>query len=83
MLFRSESGLVREVIRAIQEARKQNNLDVSDRINIQIGANGEVLSAVKKNSELISSEVLATKLELITKTNTDNELGLYLELVKA
>ena len=53
------------------------------RSNIQIGANSDVLSAVEKNSELICSEVLATKLEVTTKTNTDNELGLYLELLKA
>jgi isoleucyl-tRNA synthetase len=78
-----ESGLVREVIRAIQEARKQSGFDISDRINVNFGANPDVVAAVMKNTELVSSEVLALSINQIAKTDSANELGLFLELTKA
>jgi isoleucyl-tRNA synthetase len=78
-----EAGLVREVIRAIQEARKQADFDISDRIHVQFGANSDVVSAVLKNQELVAGEVLALSITNIDKSDTSNELGLYLELSKA
>ena len=77
------SGLVREVIRAIQEARKQANFDVSDRIKITLGANKEVVDAVLANLETIRAEVLATTLDFTDQTEPSNELGLHLRLVKS
>jgi isoleucyl-tRNA synthetase len=78
-----ESGLVREVIRAVQEARKQAEFDVSDRIKISLGANPEVISAVKNNETLISSEVLAKEISYSGKVSSENELGLEIEVTKA
>ena len=78
-----EAGLVREVIRAIQEARKQADFDISDRIHVDFGANAEVVSAVLKHQELVASEVLALSIKNIDKSDTNNELGLYLDLSKA
>jgi isoleucyl-tRNA synthetase len=76
-----EAGLVREVIRAIQEERKQSNFDISDRISVKYSAHPEVVSAIEKNLELICSETLATSFEEGAQTPTDaNELGLWLEL---
>ena len=76
-----EAGLVREVIRAIQEERKQSDFDISDRIEVHYFAKPEVLAAIKANQELIGSETLATKFEEVSgKENSDNELGLWLEL---
>ena len=76
-----EAGLVREVIRAIQEERKQSNFDISDRISVKYSAHPEVVSAIEKNLELICSETLATSFEKSAQTPTDaNELGLWLEL---
>ena len=77
-----ESGLVREVIRAIQEARKQANFDVSDRITVEYGAYPDVLEAIGNNLELISNEVLAISMKKVSQTNSDNELGLILKLSK-
>ncbi len=76
-----EAGLVREVIRAIQEERKQSNFDISDRISVKYSAHPEAVSAIEKNLELICSETLATSFEKSAQTPTDaNELGLWLEL---
>ena len=78
-----ESGLVREVIRAIQEERKQSGFEISDRISVRWGANPQVTTAITKNLEIIGEETLATKFENVTgKTDDANELGLWLELVK-
>ena len=46
-------------------------------------ANAEVTAAITKNLAEIGEETLATKFENVTaKTETDNELGLWLELIK-
>jgi isoleucyl-tRNA synthetase len=77
------SGLVREVIRAIQEERKKIGLDVSDRIVVQWHAPADVAEAIKFASGEISSEVLAKKLEQTEADgSTDSELGLWLKLEK-
>ena len=78
-----ESGLVREVIRAIQEERKRIGLDVSDRITVNWNAPEQVAKAIASAMEEISAEVLATKFNHQTgESNSENELGLWLNLVK-
>ncbi len=78
-----EAGLVREVIRAIQEERKQSGFDISDRIFVKWGASKEVSAAIIKNLELIGEEVLATKFENVPGASDEsNEMGLWLELAK-
>ncbi len=53
-------GIARDVIRLVQEARKNAGLDVSDRITLAWQASGEVAEALLEHQELVSSEVLAT-----------------------
>jgi isoleucyl-tRNA synthetase len=78
-----ESGLVREVIRAIQEERKQSGFEISDRIIVRWGANSQVSAAIIKNLTSIGEETLATEFENVaSKTDEGNELGLWLELKK-
>jgi isoleucyl-tRNA synthetase len=78
-----KSGLVREVIRAIQEERKKIGLDVSDRITVYWNAPKQVASAITSAVPEISAEVLATALvQDKSKAVTGNELGLWLELIK-
>jgi isoleucyl-tRNA synthetase len=78
-----EAGLVREVIRAIQEERKQSGFEISDRISVRWGANPQVSAAILKNHKDIGEETLATNFENVPeKSGTDNELGLWLELIK-
>ena len=58
-------GLMREIIRHIQTARKKADLNVDDRIELNFTSeNAEVLDAFKKFEQEISKEVLATKVEI-------------------
>jgi isoleucyl-tRNA synthetase len=78
-----EAGLVREVIRAIQEERKQSGFEISDRISVRWSANPQVSAAILKNQKDIGEETLATNFENVPEKNeTANELGLWLELTK-
>jgi isoleucyl-tRNA synthetase len=55
-------GLARDVIRAVQQARKDADLDVSDRINLSVTASAEVIEAVNNHAELIKGETLSLEL---------------------
>jgi len=73
------SGLARDVIRMVQEARKSSGFEVSDRITLTWSATGQMADAVTEHLEMISGEVLATT---VTRTDsadglgfTDDELG--------
>ena len=77
------AGQVREVIRAIQEERKNIGLDVSDRITVNWNAPAELTAAINSAVAEISAEVLATKMvQDNSESATENELGLWLKLVK-
>ena len=78
------SGYVREVIRAIQDERKNVGLEVTDRISVIWNAHTEVAAAIAKNLELIANEVLALELSHQTLlAHGDNELGLSLRVTKS
>ena len=77
------AGLVREVIRAIQEERKRIGLDISDRITVNWNATGDLAAAITSGISEISAEVLATQMQQNkAESASDNELGLWLSLVK-
>src|SRR4051812_1757728 len=56
-------GLAREVVRAVQEARKQAGLEVSDRIALALGGDEELLSAAREHEAYIAGETLATSVD--------------------
>ena len=58
-------GLARDVIRAVQQARKDAGLDVSDRIALTLGSHDEAaIAAIETHRQLIGTETLATTLHL-------------------
>ncbi len=70
-------GLMREIIRHIQAARKKAGLNVDDRIELNFTSeNAEVLDVFKKFEQEISKEVLATKAEI-----SENQLD-FVQVVK-
>jgi isoleucyl-tRNA synthetase len=77
------AGLVREVIRAIQEERKNIGLDISDRITVSWNGPTELAQVISSATAEISAEVLATKMQQVsTEKSDENELGLWLKLTK-
>ena len=52
-------GLARELVRTVQEARKQAGLDVSDRITLRIEGTPEVAAALEAHRDYVMEETLA------------------------
>jgi isoleucyl-tRNA synthetase len=53
-------GLAREIVHAVQIARKEAGLDISDRIELALGGDEELLAAAREHETYIAGEVLAT-----------------------
>jgi isoleucyl-tRNA synthetase len=77
------AGNVREVIRFIQERRKSDGLDISDRINVTWNATDEMAAAIESDLGHISDEVLALSMTRDTGLAiADSEIGVEVVLVK-
>ena len=57
-------GAARDMIRSIQQARKDADLQVSDRIATTVSAPAETISALEAHRELVTSETLTVELTL-------------------
>jgi isoleucyl-tRNA synthetase len=53
-------GLAREVVHAVQAARKSAGLNVEDRIALTLGGDEELLAATRAHEEYVAGETLAT-----------------------
>jgi isoleucyl-tRNA synthetase len=52
-------GLAREIVHAVQNARKDAGLDISDRIELALDGDEELLDAAREHEQYIAGEVLA------------------------
>src|SRR6185437_2944778 len=66
-------GLARDVIRAVQQARRTAGLDVADRIRLTIAGTPAAQAAMRAHSELIARETLATELALADADALDGD----------
>jgi isoleucyl-tRNA synthetase len=57
-------GVARDLVRAVQQARRDAGLDVSDRISLTISADAAAADAARTHAELIRRETLATSFEV-------------------
>jgi isoleucyl-tRNA synthetase len=68
-------GLARDVIRVVQQARRDAGLDVSDRIALTIGASPTVTEAVEAHQDFVAAETLATSVGFSTVDGFAGEVG--------
>jgi isoleucyl-tRNA synthetase len=57
----AREGLARDIVRAVQQARKDAGLEVSDRISLTVTGSEAVLDATIAHRDLIVAETLATQ----------------------
>lgn len=67
-------GIAREFINRIQNLRKENDFELTDRINISIEKNSPFIEDIMKNEQYISSEVLSNKIEIVSSLSNFNEI---------
>ena len=71
-------GVARDVVRVVQQARKDAGLDVTDRVEVRLDAPADVVAAVEAHREFVSGETLAAALEfgsVAADTGTTGEVG--------
>ena len=56
-------GLARDVVRAVQQARKEAGLEIGDRISLNVAGDANAIEAVGIHRELIAAETLAIAVE--------------------
>jgi isoleucyl-tRNA synthetase len=64
-------GLARDLIRAVQQARRSAGLDVSDRISLAVEAPVAVVDAFEAHRELVMGETLATSATAVEGTGPE------------
>ena len=68
-------GLARDVVRAVQQARKDADLDVSDRIATTLLATKDVLDAVIAHEELVKNETLTLEITYEESASLSNAVA--------
>ena len=63
-------GLARDLVRAVQQARRNADLDVSDRIALAISGSAAVQDAARAHQALIMGETLATSYDVVDAAGT-------------
>ena len=58
-------GLARDLVRAVQQARREADLEVSDRIALTIAGSEAVQSAARAHEALVAGETLATSYDVV------------------
>ena len=58
-------GLARDLVRAVQQARRDAGLDVSDRIALTVAGSDAVQAAARTHEQLITAETLATSYDVV------------------
>jgi isoleucyl-tRNA synthetase len=53
-------GLAREIVHAVQIARKDAGLEITDRIDLTLGGDEELIEAARAHQDYLAAEVLAT-----------------------
>ena len=66
-----QEGLAREVVRRVQDLRKQADYQLTDRITVQYKAEGQLAEAIAAQAQTIAAEVLADALDAVDAPDGD------------
>ena len=66
-----KEGLARELVNRIQNLRKSNGYDITDKINVTILSTDEMDDAIKEFNEYIANQVLAVAVEITEHAISD------------
>jgi len=66
-------GLARDVVRAVQQARRAAGLDVSDRIGLLIAGSPAAQESMRAHQQLIARETLATAVKFVGAAELDGD----------
>lgn len=85
-----QEGIAREFVNRIQNIRKQQGLEVTDKIRVRIARHDEIDSAVDNFGGYIGAQTLANHVELVSKTDEtrweevilDDEIKTFLQIEK-
>jgi isoleucyl-tRNA synthetase len=69
-----EEGIARELINRIQNIRKSNGYEITDRISILIEKHPLFINAINQHKEYIASQTLAKRVEIVDHINNGMEL---------
>ena len=79
-------GMARELINRIQNLRKENNFEITDRVNVEVSPNQEVENAVSSFADYIKGQVLADNIVVVDNDGAEvefDEFKLNIKVVKA
>ena len=60
-------GIVRDMVRKVQNLRKESDFEVSDRINIMIKCTNEIFQTLENHSDYFKNETLCSNIEKTEK----------------
>lgn len=69
-----KEGIARELVNRIQNLRKDSGFEVTDRIDVKLQKDKQVIKAVDNNLEYIKTETLTEELEIIDQVNNGIEI---------
>ena len=69
-----QEGIARELVNRIQNMRKANNLDITDKIEVTIEQHPSITAAVETFRDYIAGQVLATAIHLVEQLDNGEQL---------
>ncbi|MBU2940904.1 isoleucine--tRNA ligase [Lacinutrix sp. C3R15] len=70
-----KEGIARELVNRIQNLRKDSGFEVTDRINVQLQKDDQIVKAIAANIEYIKTETLTEELEIVEQIDNGIEIA--------
>ena len=75
-------GIARELVNRIQNIRKANGFDITDKITVRLTSHSETDSAINKYKDYIAKQVLADSIEIVNAISDENYTDLDFDSFK-